>query len=57
MGFMANMSEAVLQHAKLPIPFVPSSQQYWFVDVIAPLQNLIPAVESFATGGFSFVIV
>jgi len=57
MGFMANMSEAVLQHAKLPIPFVPSSQQYWFVDVIAPLQNLIPAVESFATGRVSYVIV
>jgi len=55
-GFMAKMSEGVLQHAKLPIPFEPSSQQYWFVDVIAPLQNLMPAVESFATGIVSHVI-
>jgi hypothetical protein len=68
-GEILKMSDGVLQHAKLPSPVVPLSQQlrtlklsssgnpkvgthYFVVSVIAPSQNLIPAVDPVATGVF-----
>lgn len=47
-GDILKISESFSQQAKLPTPQAPVSQQYSVVDVIAPLQNLIPAVERLA---------
>lgn len=47
-GLIAKIDDGVSQHAKEPTPKVPLSQQYSVVEVIAPSQNLIPAVESVA---------
>jgi len=53
-GFIANMSLGVSQHSNDPTPAVPLSQQYEVVCVIDPSQNLIPAVESVASGASQY---
>lgn len=49
-GLIRNISAGLSQHAKLPTPVPPRSQQYSLVDVIAPWQKRIPALESGASG-------